>query len=207
MADLTTKEQEFEAFLEFHGPQLKAMGYPQSLERRLFAKLKFEDYDLGEKVQMMFDEDDDRMYLRTLNEMKKDGDVFLVDHAWTFKQRTIYKNLKDNEKLLERLENIFKKGTKLEMPGESPYVKKRPTLAEVLKQYEESKEPVLAYDLDEYDIETLTDIKFREEVEEISLWGNKILDPNNITEILMKLPNLKALWLNDNPVESNCANF
>ena len=93
------------------------------------------------------------------------------------------------------------------MPTENPYAQKRPTLQEVLKQYEESKEPVLVYDLDEYDIETLTDIKFREEVEEISLWGNKILDPNNITEILMKLPNLKALWLNDNPVETNCANF
>ena len=51
MADLSTKEQEFEAFLEFHGPQLKAMGYPPALERRLFAKLKFEDYDIGEKVQ------------------------------------------------------------------------------------------------------------------------------------------------------------
>ena len=66
---------------------------------------------------------------------------------------------------------------------------------------------MLCYDLDEYDIVSLKKIKFREEVEEISLWGNKILDPNNITEILMNLPNLKALWLNDNPVESNCANF
>lgn len=131
-----------------------------------------------------------------------------MDHAWTFKQRTAYKTLKDNEKLIDRLENILKHAPKQEMPGESPYPKKqRPTLAEVLKQYEESKEPVLIYDLDEYDIESLKDIKFREEVEEISLWGNKILDPNNITEILMKLPNLKALWLNDNPCENNCANF
>ena len=36
---------------------------------------------------------------------------------------------------------------------------------------------------------------------------NQILDPNNITNILMKLPNLKALWLNGNPCETNCSNF
>lgn len=66
---------------------------------------------------------------------------------------------------------------------------------------------MLAYDLDEYEIETLADINFRPEVEEISLWGNKIAKPTEITEHLMKLPNLKALWLNGNPVQDNCANF
>ena len=40
---------------------------------------------------------------------------------------------------------------------------------------------MLCYDLDEYDIVSLKKIKFREEVEEISLWGNQILDPNNVT--------------------------
>ena len=40
--------------------------------------------------------------------MKKDEDVFLVDHAWTFKQRDIEKTLRTNDKLLERLLNIVK---------------------------------------------------------------------------------------------------
>jgi hypothetical protein len=53
----------------------------------------------------------------------------------------------------------------------------------------------------------LTKITFREEVEEISLWGNNITNPNDITKILMKLPNLKACWLNGNPVQGNCSNF
>ena len=33
-----------------------------------------------------------------------------------------------------------------------------------------------------------------------SLMDNEILDPNNVTKFLMTLPNLKALWLNGNPV-------
>lgn len=32
-------------------------------------------------------------------------------------------------------------------------------------------------------------------------------DPNNVTTTLMALPNLKALYLNDNPVAECCANF
>ena len=93
------------------------------------------------------------------------------------------------------------------MPGENPYEKPRPTFDDYMKTQEESKEPVLSYDLDEYNIASLKAIKFRDEVEEISLWGNSILDPNNVTKNLMALPNLKALWLNGNPVETNCANF
>jgi hypothetical protein len=48
------------------------MGFPQSLERRLFAKLKFEDFDIGEKVQMMYDEETEKMFLRTIEAMKKE---------------------------------------------------------------------------------------------------------------------------------------
>lgn len=181
MTDLSTKEQEFKAFIEFHGPQLNAMGLPAPLQRRLFTKLKFEDRDLGEKVQMMRDEAEEKMYLVALAAMEKESDVFLVDHAWTFKQRTAYKALKDSETLLERVEKIVETTGKSDLPGDSPYEKPRPTFDEYMKAQEESKEPVLSYDLDEYDIVSLKQIKFREEVEEISLWGNQILDPNNVT--------------------------
>jgi tubulin--tyrosine ligase-like protein 12 len=207
MTDPDTKEEEYLAFLEFHAPQMKAMDLPPTLHRRLFNKVKFADFDIGEKVQIVVDEDDEKVYLRAIHDLEKHQDVFLVDHAWTFKHRTAYENLTTNEKLLERVENIMRFPAKQDMPGESPYAKKRPSLEEYLKQCEESKEPVLSYDLDEYEIEDLTNIKFRPEVEEISLFNNKIDKPTNITEVLMKLPNLKALWLNGNPVEQNCANF
>jgi hypothetical protein len=133
--------------------------------------------------------------------------VLLVDHAWTFKQRGMYKCLKENEKLRDRLDNILKYADKQNLPGKNPYEKERTSLEAYLKQVADSKEPVKIYDLDEYDIADLSKIPFREEVEEISLWGNKITNPQDITTILMKLPNLKACWLNSNPVADNCANF
>ena len=95
----------------------------------------------------------------------------------------------------------------MSLPIDNPYKKEKPAFEAYLKQCEESKEPVKSYDLDEYDIVDLKTINFRPEVEEVSLWGNKILDPNMITKVLMTLPNLKALWLNDNPVANNCSNF
>ena len=156
---------------------------------------------------MILDEGDEMMYLRTLKDMQGEGDVFLVDHAWTFKQRSVYKNLMESEKLRDRMENILKYCDKIDLPGENPYEKKKPGKDEYLKQLEESKEPVLAYDLDSMDITSLSTIKFRPEVQEISLWSNKLENPRDITEILMKLPDLRAVWLNDNPVEKTCSNF
>jgi tubulin--tyrosine ligase-like protein 12 len=183
------------------------MGLPEPLHRRLFSKLKFNDFDINEKVQLIIDEDDDKMYLRAIKELKANEDVFLVDHAWTFKQRGIYQCLKDNEKLRTRMENLLKYAEKRSLGIENPYKKKRPTLEEYLKQVEESKEPVKIYDLDEYEIEDLKKIPFREEAEEISLWDNKLNNPAYVTTILMKLPNLKACWLNSNPMADNCSNF
>lgn len=36
---------------------------------------------------------------------------------------------------------------------------------------------------------------------------NKIENPGQITSKLLELPNLRALWLNGNPVVETCANF
>lgn len=112
------------------------MGLPKSLWKRLFNKLKFEDFDLGQHVQMLIDEDDQQMCLRTLKDMRSGGDVFLVDHCWTFKQRGAYKELKANEKLRERLDNIMRFSEKRDLPVENPYAKKRPSLEEYLEQIE-----------------------------------------------------------------------
>ena len=55
---------------------------------------------------MVVHEEDNRIYLRRVKDLQPGGDCFLVDHAWTFKQRAAYKNLMENEKLRERLTNI-----------------------------------------------------------------------------------------------------
>lgn len=50
-------------------------------------------------------------------------------------------------------------------------------------------------------------IPFSQNAEEISLFNNKIDNPGQITSFFLPLPNLKALWLNGNPVVDNCVNF
>ena len=150
------------------------MGLPDNLHRRLFSKLKFNDFDINEWVTLIVDEDDDRMYLRSIKDMKAEQDVYLVDHAWTFKQRTAYQCLKDNEKLRDRMENLLKYADKRDLEIKNPYAKERLSLQDYLKSISDSKEPVKIYDLDEYEITDLKKIQFRDEVEEISLWDNKI---------------------------------
>ena len=63
------------------------------------------------------------------------------------------------------------------------------------------------YNLDDYGILNLDNVKFEDSATEISLWDNKINDPHTITDNLINLPNLKALWLNGNPLQDNCHNF
>jgi hypothetical protein len=74
----------------------------------------------------------------------------------------------------------------------NPYAKTRPTLAEALVALAENNKVA---DLDEYDLESIAGFPFGENTEEISLFNNNIVNPNEVAEHLTALPNLKALWL------------
>ena len=113
-------------------------------------------------------------------ELKKNEDVYLIDHAWTFKYRDAEKNLRDNDKLLERMLNIIRYSEKQDLPI-NPYAKPRPSLLDYLKSLEESPK---VYDLDEYGIKSLAFIPFKESAEQISLFNNDIENPGEITTIL-----------------------
>jgi hypothetical protein len=89
-AVVTTQEEdaEFKKFMDFHAIQLYAVQFPRELEKKLFEKLKNDTFDIGFKVKMMVDEEEQRIDLQCcVPKLKKNEDVFLVDHAWTFKQR------------------------------------------------------------------------------------------------------------------------
>lgn len=49
--------------------------------------------------------------------------------------------------------------------------------------------------------------QFPDTTEQISFFGNEISNPNDIAEVLVPLPNLRALWLNGNDVVDTCSNF
>lgn len=61
--------------------------------------------------------------------------------------------------------------------------------------------------MDDCGIDSLVPFEFPETTEEISLFCNDIHNPNDIVNLLVPLPNLRALWLNGNPVVDACSNF
>ena len=63
------------------------------------------------------------------------------------------------------------------------------------------------YDLDEYGLTTVKDMGFHPLTEQVSLFDNQIENPGDVTTLLQHLPQLKALWLNGNPVVDHCVNF
>lgn len=81
----TQADQDFAAWKQFHGPQLAAIKLPESLHRKLWHKLAFEDFDLASSVKMILDEAEDQMNLMAIKPLQKDADVFLIDHAWSFR--------------------------------------------------------------------------------------------------------------------------
>jgi hypothetical protein len=48
---------------------------------------------------------------------------------------------------------------------------------------------------------------FPDHLVELDLMDNNIMNPKDITEHLVELPNLKALWMNNCPVVEACSNF
>ena len=129
--------------------------------------------------------------------------MFLVDHAWSFRQRECEKTLRENPKLLERMENILRFPQKLQLPS-NPYAAKPKTLEEKLA---EVTGETLELDLDSMGISNLDALPLHENLETLSLMFNNIENPGQMTSKLLELPNLKALWLNENPVVETCANF
>ena len=82
----------YEDFVKVHGLLLAASGLPQSLHFKLFEKLTSETFDGGAHFEIEPCEDGrQRRLLLTSDIMPKESDVFLIDHAWTFRLPDAYK--------------------------------------------------------------------------------------------------------------------
>ena len=49
--------------------------------------------------------------------LQKDSDVFLIDHAWSFRFQDAFQTLYANPALIERLEKLTEYSEKLEIPS------------------------------------------------------------------------------------------
>jgi len=103
MTDFNTEE--FKTFTQTHGTQLDTIGLPQHLRSRLFQKLQKEEFDIGNKVKIIIDPEGKKM-IGTVEKIDEEEDVYLIDHAWTFRYYEAYEFLRNNKKLRYRMKNI-----------------------------------------------------------------------------------------------------
>ncbi|KAF9106301.1 Tubulin--tyrosine ligase-like protein 12 [Mortierella sp. AM989] len=98
---------EFKQFLQIHQYQLASI--PENLWEPLFQKLGQDLFDAGEYLELHYGDPLDKYSLHVKKEggLKKHGDIFLVDHAWTTKPETSRAQLLDNPQLVERLTSMM----------------------------------------------------------------------------------------------------
>ncbi|KAG0373904.1 Tubulin--tyrosine ligase-like protein 12 [Mortierella sp. AD032] len=98
---------EYKQFLQIHQYQLA--GIPENLWEPLFQKLGQDLFDAGEYLELHYGDPLDKYSLHVKKEggLKKHGDIFLVDHAWTTKPETSRAQLLDNPQLVERLTSMM----------------------------------------------------------------------------------------------------
>ncbi|XP_004288983.1 PREDICTED: tubulin--tyrosine ligase-like protein 12 [Fragaria vesca subsp. vesca] len=210
-----TRIETYEDFVKVHALLLTASGLPQSLHRRLFQKLLSDSFDGGSHFQIEPTEDGrQRRLVLTSDHMPANSDVFLVDHAWTFRLSEAPKQLREVPGLAERMASIMCVDTDLNseesqvLSGDDA---KRSVLEVLESEISEANGDVKWLELEELGIdnETLSSLDLSAKCPgliALSLCGNKIDNLEVVVEEVSKLKNLRALWLNNNPVVENRGN-
>lgn len=121
-------------------------------------------------------------------DLSRHGDVYLIDHALSFRYTQLRKNLEGNPTVQERLKNMLKYCNKKSAHPKFPKTKK---VYEGLKEFDDQE----IEDPNELDV-------VNDEIVVLSLWGNNISDLEKLKVFLEKQSKLKAIWLNGNPVAS-----
>ncbi|MED6135685.1 hypothetical protein PIB30_049024 [Stylosanthes scabra] len=215
----TNRIQTYEEFAKVHALLLAASGLPESLHRRLFQKLFAECFDGGNHFQIeLCEEGRQRLLSLTSESMEKHSDVFLVDHAWTFRLTDAYKQLREVPGLAERMGALMSVDIDLNSEGEDDGASSdtRGSVTEVLESEvraakEKSDGKLRWLELEGLDIndEALLSLELPTRFPDLvalSLLGNKLNRVETIVQEVSKFKQLKGLWLNNNPVLKKCDN-
>ncbi|KAF5202480.1 Tubulin--tyrosine ligase-like protein [Thalictrum thalictroides] len=215
----SSRIETFEDFVKVHALLLTASGIPSSLHRQLFEKLSTDTFDGGNSFQLEPCEDGrQRRLILTSDSMPKDSQVFLIDHAWTFRLADVRNQLQEIPGLAQRMASLMCVDLDLAADFEEPDANSGDLHengfkgnvfelleSEILKQGEKGAEGVLWLELDELDIDDsmLSSLDLSNKFPNLialSLCGNKLEDVETVVQEVTRLKTLKALWLNDNPV-------
>ncbi|KAF3946588.1 hypothetical protein CMV_027162 [Castanea mollissima] len=212
-------------FVKVHGLLLAASGLPQSLHFQLFQKLTSETFDGGAhfSIEPTSDGRQRRLLLTSSDSMAKESHVFLIDHAWTFRLSDAYKQLQEVSGLAERMAalmcvdvdlNSNAEETEEVVDGVSHQNGTKLSVFEAMEsEIHGAKEigdgTVRWLELDELDIDDDTFLSLELSTRfpgllALSLCGNKLENVEIIAREVTKFEQLRALWLNNNPVVKNC---
>ncbi|KAL7136862.1 hypothetical protein ABFS83_10G058000 [Erythranthe nasuta] len=205
--------EKFEDFAKVHGVLLAASGLPQALHRKLFQKLYSETFDGGNHFQVeSVEEGRQRRLVLTEDSLGKDSDVFLVDHAWTFRLSDAYKQLQEVPGLAERMASLMCVDIDSNSEAEEPDGSDDAKLSameiverEFCKVKEEGIDSVLWLELEDLEIDDamLVSLDLPSKFPHLlalSLRGNKLMNSEIMANVVAQFKSLKALWLNYNPI-------
>ncbi len=93
----------FEEFQQVHAVLLASAGVPASLHRLLFEKLSADVFDGGSFFRIEPCEEDglrQRRLILSCESMAKNSNVFLIDHAWSFRLSEARKQVRAPRKII-----------------------------------------------------------------------------------------------------------
>nr|XP_043619113.1 tubulin--tyrosine ligase-like protein 12 [Erigeron canadensis] len=211
----------YDDFLKVHGLLLTAAGIPQSLYQTLFHKLSTETFDGGNyfQVEPVDGGRQRRLILTSPNPMPKDSNIFLVDHALSFRLSDAPKQLQEVPGLVERMASLMCVDIDLNSDDEEADNAGEDSSSElgvveiVEREFEKVKKEgpgaVVWLELEDLDIDDdvfmSLDLpnKFPDLIA-LSLRYNKLKDVEKIVKEVVKFKDLRALWLNNNPIFESC---
>lgn len=109
----------YNEFIHFHGAQLKTSGVPEQYWQTLCRKLYHQTFDAGDAFSLLLidygeDERCEEDPLWAVCVSKPDGikvsseyDIYIIDHAWTFRYPTARSQLRQIPNLLQRMSTLM----------------------------------------------------------------------------------------------------
>ena len=203
--------KEFDEFYEAHSLQLFGMNFPKSLCEKLFFKLKNEIFDAGRFFEIIDNQPEDRMMLKAKQPIKKDLEVFLVDHCWTFKIRQFNDFCEKYPDVIQRVLRMLKYShIRKEVPGlDEKTNNSDPNIHQYLEKIKLDNNFVYL-EYDDMDIIDPNDdlVYVNDTTQALSLENNKIDEIQTVFEFFKeKGKNIKAVWLTGNPFEEINENY
>ncbi|KAK9869307.1 hypothetical protein WA026_003059 [Henosepilachna vigintioctopunctata] len=106
---------EWDLFISIHKEQLASSGVPQYFWKAIYDKLSNQVFDIGGVVKLLkFEKENDSEFQpnwglqsTTLIDKSDPNNVFLIDHAWTFRLDFARKQLLHTETLRKRMGNLL----------------------------------------------------------------------------------------------------